>query len=462
MLAKIGLMKQTFLSHSVTLLRASQLVAIQLLSTVCLAAVSVIPGTAADAPKAKPLPVVSFRLGGEGLEAARNLLIGQSTQLKPGPEFVKFSVSFATPSNIKAVSIESCGGEFADGIDFFFYPGQRRVFVEGGRTFALARVPDDQPVSTLAVVFRHQTPSCLQGFRLFDRPGRALLLTAPELSPGKTEGDEQRKLFDQRFLIPAEFSSGLAKDFSFESSQDFDRVQVWVGDQLGEANFRETPKLLRFSISADGGKPQSIQAKEKLGMQEIMLKKPLAGKKIRFTPASSGALSELRFGSGSGSTARTFLPMEDGALESKVAKTFSDNQLKELLDHELVTREESDNWHFRFRSDSTFFVYGNNDEQLGVAGHLNGLGRFEVLGAQPKKIKIRLQGYKLEAAFLWDGSVCGPGCGETLPQKIKPIDETIVLERLPNGVFMVRNRNTQAKRTLLFSDLKSKVSSLSE
>ena len=248
-----------------------------------------------------------------------------------------------------------------------------------------------------------------------------------------------------------------------------DRLFVWNGDQLTNDTFHQSPRVKKFGISVDGGSAQQIVLADKEGVQEIALHARLKGKKFQLKPETSGHMTELRFGmaQAENKTGRerprifSAADPEYHISNSKLTHAFENASVKEALDHELTTRGDAKSWHFRFRGDSSFFVYGFNDGE-DKAGYINGVGRFVVEEVGPKKITLHLHGIFVEAAGLWDGWICGAACGERESKSARPIDETIVLEKLPAGFFMVRNRSARTKRALLFTDLKSKVSSLSE
>lgn len=438
------------------------------LSSLCLvvtpvnAAVPVVPGVAAAVPKTKPVDVQAFRFSIEDYEAARSLVTGQSVELSAGPEFLKLTAIFAQPLKAKRVVIESCAGEFQDGVEFMFHPGQRRAFVEGGKALAAVTIPGDQPVRALAIVFGHGTPKCLKGFQIADGKGQNFSLDAPTLEAAKLENSQLRKLFDFGFDQSAFFSNGVGSVIQFEDEQTVDKVQIWNGHQLSGSLFNKNEKVKRLSLVVDGGSPKKIELKERFGLQTVDVVPPLTGKKFVFKPASNGYMTEFRFITGKGAEERVFAPFDTNfAGEQKVSKAFMDADVSEALDHELTTRNEAHNWHFRFRSDSSFFVYGYNEGE-NRRGQVGGLGRFEVLQVSPKKLKLKLRGIRFDTAQLWDGVLCGPPCGEPDAPTNHTIDETIVVERWPAGVFMVRNRNPLNNRSLLFTDLKSKVSSLAE
>jgi hypothetical protein len=425
------------------------------------AAVPVVPGVVAAVPKTKPVDVLAFYFSSEDPQSARDLVNGQAVEIRSAADFLKLNVIFAQPLKLKRVVVESCEGEFQDGVEFMFHPGHRRTFVEGGKSVVSAVVSGDQLVRSMAVVFGHASPKCLKGFQIFDSSGHALTIDAPKLESAKIENSELRKLFDLGFQQSASFSNGVGSTIQFAEEQSISGLQVWNGNQLSNALFVSGEKMKGLSLIADGEPMRKLVLKPKPGLQTLKVEPALRGKKITIKPLSGGVVTELRFLSGKGAAEKVFVPFELQEQQKKLSEAYAESDLTTVLDRELTTRDDANNWHFRFRSDSTFFIYGYNDGE-NRRGQINGLGRYEILHVEPKKLKLKLRGIRIEAANLWDGLICGPPCGEPDSKMSRAIDETIVVEKFPSGIFMVRNRNAQNNRSLLFTDLKTKVSTLAE
>ena len=391
---------------------------------------------------------------------AVDLLNGHDVDLPPQPEFVKLNIGFASPIKLRFVQLESCKGEFSDGIDVMLHPGTRRVFTEGGKRRLKVKVPDDRAVSALSILFNHQAPPCLKNFELVGPDQRKIRLNAPARLPAAFERGRWAALFDLGFDRKTVMTSDHPLVLEFPETQQISRIHLWTGDALSSRTFTASEKLLRLSLAVDLQSPRTIELRPKPTVQTIELLPPLSGKKFSIQPNAKGEVSEIRFGIGTAAEARTFVPVSNER-ESALTKVFEDTGLSAILDHELTARGEPHPWHFRLRSDSTFFVYGYNDDEM-RRGPFSAIGRFEILESSDKKIKFRFRGARVESGALWDGWMCGPACGETETRSSRDIDETIAIERVTSGFFMIRNRTPNSKRTLLFGDLKSKVSTLTE
>lgn len=289
-----------------------------------------------EKPAEKPV-VVSVAVSAPGAQAPEGLFDGKSFEARPTAEFVKLQMAFDPPIAASKIALESCGGEFKDGVEFFIFPGNSKFYAEGGHSEIKATVDnpsDDKPgdIRSLAINFRHNSGICLKSLRFLDRSGQ-----------------------------PIEIRSALS-----------------------------------------GIEPPPSLAKD----------------------------ADLR------------------------REKFSAAGLEVALDHELRVASDDGKWIFRFRSDGTFFVYGVTDEAK-TAGRFTALGEYDILDVEGKnKIKLSLKGRRLVTADPWDGWLCGHPCGEReLAARVSPVVDTVVVERLRKGGFMVRNRVTAKRRTLPFSDL---------
>lgn len=91
------------------------------------------------------------------------LLKGGSIETDGDARFAKLSVVLENPVTLTKVRIESCGKDFADGVEFHFAPGYRSSFSEGGHKHVEGMVRDPSvPVRAFSIVFRHNDAMCLK------------------------------------------------------------------------------------------------------------------------------------------------------------------------------------------------------------------------------------------------------------------------------------------------------------
>ena len=421
------------------------------------------------------------------------LVNGGQWQAAAGSEFVKLVVVFREALPLIRVSVESCSGDFQDGANFYFDPGLRYGYSEGGRKIvSFSPSKDERGVRALTINFRHTVAPCIKNLILMDKDGNPLRLSAPKSVAATISGWPKTidRLFDSKsettvnFSVPglsvgkapaptpttksADETSDKASDKSsshagvqpfvivnFAEPQIIDRILVWYGDQSSSRTFESVPRLVRVMLSGGDNKGEMLSLKPLAGVQEARLQSPIHATRVTIKPLDSGTLSEIEFG-GAGEVIIPFLPSQS----SDFALAFTASGVEKVLEHELATHAEKDNWLFRFRSDGTFFVYGFDDGSRG-ARKFSGLGTYQVLSAEKNKIKLSLSGTRRGTAAAWDGYVCELACNEPEGRDLARITDAVLIEKTGTA-YMVRNRTAPQKRTLPFSDMRTKISTLAE
>lgn len=187
---------------------------------------------------------------------------------------------------------------------------------------------------------------------------------------------------------------------------------------------------------------------------------------ISFRHNQGVCLKSLRFFDGAEKPIRvSVVPLRDSDLpRERLKREFGQagGGLPEVLDQSLIARNEDENWIFRFRGDGTYFMYGRS-EDVKTPGRFVSLGEFRVVGSGTKnKVKLALKGQRWKAAQPWDGWYCGSICGEREPASPSKVEESLMIEILPGGTYMVRNRSVPTTRDLPFSDASVRISTLQD
>ena len=296
--------------------------------------------------------------------------------------------------------------------------------------------------------------------RLFDSKSETTVdFSLPGLSVGKPPAATTKSV-DQtpnKFSDKSPSHSGAQPSVIviFAEPQTIDRILVWNGDQSSSRSFESVPRLVQILISGGESKGEMLSLKPLAGVQEAHLQTPIHATRVTIKPLDSGTLSEIEFG-GSG---EVFIPWQSSHT-SDFALAFKGSGVEKVLEHELETHDEKDNWLFRFRSDGTFFVYGFDDGSRG-ARKFSGLGTYKVLSTEKNKIELELAGTRRATATAWDGYVCELACNEPEGRDLARIGDIVVIEKA-GTTYMVRNRTIPKKRTLPFSDMRTKISTLVE
>jgi hypothetical protein len=158
----------------------------------------------------------------------------------------------------------------------------------------------------------------------------------------------------------------------------------------------------------------------------------------------------------------------------KMRRAFAGPGLIDVIDRELSTKNERENWLFRFRSDGTYFVRGFDDD-YDKARAFSSIGTYDVKSSVQHKITLQLNGWRVSTPQAWDGIICPMMCGKSMKTgstetnakvdaktSATPVSDEVVVESLKGEVFMMRNRTSASKRSLPFADLRVKLSTLDE
>ena len=447
--------------------------------------------------------VVFARISAPGKTPIEELFREGNVDTAPGAQTVKLVIAFDRPTEAAKIAIDSCSGDFKDGTEFQYWPSQGRSFVEGGRKSIVTTIPrDGDPMTTLSINFGYEADLCLKNLRFLSADDKAVNVRAPLAVPAAL-GSGTSELFDSRpdtsASIPAE---GPGLKIVFDSTQTIEGVVAWNGDQASRQVYQASKRAPSLIITGDENFSETIALRDAPGAQEHVFKRKFKGRQLVVKSASAGLLSELRFLDTHGiiypRDARLPEPSEQRQLG------FANEGLSEALDRELGTRQEDENWTFRFRSDGTFFVRGNSASNKS-ASQFTGLGGYEIVkssrkssaserkvqskrteaggaksGGEKRKsaiasmfgakqaprekhvITLKLKGLRRTMAAAWDGWICGLACGDQDHERGDPINDTIVIEKIGAGGLMLRNRTPNRVKGLPFTDLRVKVNSLAE
>ncbi len=374
-------------------------------------------------------------------------------ELKNGSQqYSKVSLVFKEAQDLKRVEFVSCEKELKDGVDFFFDPGFRRAYVEGGVKKFKVDVPGEA-VRSLAIVFGRNQDFCVKDFKFVPRSGKGSELSSPKFIDAKIKPSaENNELFDSRpQTVPSDMKETTIE---LASSQTFDRVRLWQSVSGEPAK--------GFSIGFDGAAAYAFETATSTGVQEFKFEKPVTAKKI-VLKAKDGKLGELRFANGDEEFIPTsfFGASEDGKEPTQMRKIAS-TSFASMLDRELVSRlDDKETWIFRFRSDGTFFMRGYGDD-ISEARAFSALGSYTIEKPTKTGARLQLHGIRVPTALAWDGVLCPFECGGAIEKKTQMVSDVIELEEAKAGAVMVRNRAPVAKRTIPFSDLKSQNSAFED
>ncbi|HVK60592.1 MAG TPA: hypothetical protein VM432_03535 [Bdellovibrionales bacterium] len=269
------------------------------------------------------------------------------------------------------------------------------------------------------------------------------------------------------------FSAGLSSPDAILKSEP---IKVRPGAEFVKLSlvFNKNEKISRISVDScdrpfndgidfffyPGFRSSYAEAgKKTLGVVVPRPNDPVRTVAIMFGNNEDLCLNSIKVWNGAGELLS--LSLANGAKASAASiEPSSTEVLRSVIDREYTNKEKTELWRYRFRSDGTFFVRGFADE-MNDSREFSALGTYKIVSSSKKKAKFELEGMRYSTPQPWDGLVCTKECGmQEIPGT--PVKESVEIEHASGGALFVRNRNDRSSRTLPFSDLKIRASTLRE
>ncbi|TGM56633.1 discoidin domain-containing protein [Leptospira adleri] len=444
---------------------------------------------------------------------------GGSWKPEAGAEFVKMHFYPDEGFQLKKVEVDSCKGEFSDAVTA--YINFDELSASATLSGTKATVAFEKPVYSRSVTinFRKNKDLCIGEIRFYDERDKPFSLKLPKIVEGSAKASETANpvlsydvmnLFDSRYeyaWASDKKGKGVTLDFKFNEPQKINSIKIWNGYQRSDQHCYSNGRLKSATLTGDNGYVQKIKVQDILGPQEIALEKTFEGSSLRLTVDEIFAgkmykglvLSEIRFGkdknwilinpiSRSQSIAEQnhlqFTPpdldtiLNHGLRGSEVSSLPEEIQSTETIaetepNTSAASTEETNgvriesNWSLRMRSDGSFFMEGNTqDQKSDEMGYVNktskfyAIGNYEVKESSADSLKLRVFGYmrKYSSSFEekygdMDCNGCGRDCNmaETDPDKKEIIfQDFITIKKLNGNVYV---QNTSPSRKLDFKTL---------
>ncbi len=378
-----------------------------------------------------------------------------------GGQFAKLEMRFAGPTPVSKIEIESCGESFADGVEAIVNFDHTRTFVEGGkRTLAFAVAPAERPLEARSLVlnFRYNENACVREIRVMNGAKR-LALRPPGLLA--VEGGPPAAPFDSR--LETSWSSGETGpiELRFASERNVSRVRVWNGDPRNPAAFKGSPRVKTLALST-GKSTEKVSLEDSPAAQVVSLKNPLRGKVIRVSvegahggAAGEARLAELQFGDADGFSGPDVSTALRATAEARKAG-FRASGLGDVVDRALRYAEDDRDWTVRLRSDGSVFIKGQS-ESLERARAFSFLGRYEIVEATGKRLRLKLSGARFTSSRELDASVCAADCAGGSGPAGQWLEDEISFGRAKDGLVFVRDEGPRRAVGLDFHDFKARI-----
>ncbi|WP_061248788.1 NADase-type glycan-binding domain-containing protein [Leptospira alstonii] len=442
---------------------------------------------------------------------------GGSWKPEEGAEFVKLHFYPDEGFQLKKVEVDSCKGEFTDAVTAYINFDELSATAELAAKKALVNFENAVYARSVTINFRKNKDLCIGEIRFYDEKEKQFSLKLPKIVEGSVKASETvapiqsydvMNLFDSRYeyaWASDKKGKGVTLDFKFKESQKFNTIKIWNGYQRSDQHCYSNGRLKSATLTGDNGYSQKIQLQDILGPQEIALEKTFEGTSLRLTVDDIYAgkmykgfvLSEIRFGKDknwvlinpihrSQSIAQSnhlqFTPPDlDGILNHglrglEVSELPSEIQSSETIasSETPVTEEGSgerieSNWSLRMRSDGSFFMEGDTQDQnyegsgtLHKTSKFYAIGNYEVKESSADSLKLRVFGYmrKYSSSYMeshGEGDMDCNGCGRDCNMADKDPDKKeiifqdfITIKKLNGNVYV---QNTSPSRKLDFKTL---------
>ncbi|MBM9502105.1 hypothetical protein JWG44_17750 [Leptospira sp. 201903071] len=443
---------------------------------------------------------------------------GGSWKPEAGAEFVKMHFYPDEGFQLKKVEVDSCKGEFSDAVSAYINFDELSASATLSGTKAIVSFEKPVYARSVTINFRKNKDLCIGEIRFYDEREKPFSLKLPKIVEGSAKASETANpvlsydvmnLFDSRYeyaWASDKKGKGVTLDFRFKEPQTINSIKIWNGYQRSDQHCYSNGRLKTATLTGDNGYVQKIQVQDVLGPQEIALEKTFEGSTLRLTVDDIYAgnmykglvLSEIRFGkdknwilinpiSRSQSIARQnhlqFTPpdldtiLNHGLRGSEVSSVPEEIQSTETIanSESAVSSEDTNgvriesNWTLRMRSDGSFFMEGNTQDQksgdssvVHKTSKFYAIGNYEVKESSADSLKLRVFGYmrKYSSSFEeayggedMDCNGCGRDCnmGETDPDKKEIIfQDFITIKKLNGNVYV---QNTSPSRKLDFKTL---------
>lgn len=393
--------------------------------------------------------------------ALARLLNGEGEWRGDGGQFARLEVRFAEATPVSRIEIESCQAAFTGGVDILVNFDHTRIFAEGGQTkltFAIA--PDEKPLPVRSFVlnFRHNVDACVRKLRVM-RGTKLLSLKVPSII--EAEGNLPTALFDSRPETTWALEDSGPFEIKFNSETEVTRVRVWNGDPRNAVHFKALPRVKAIAL-ANENVSETIVLEDSASPQVIALKTPLKGKTLNVTileahraPLAKAKLAELQFGNESGFFSPNISASFKATSESRKSGLRTSG-LGKIVDRSLSHEDEGQPWAVRVRSDGSVFIKGES-ESLDRARGFSFLGRYIIVEANQKRVRLKVEGARFHSPMELDGAVCTAECAGGSGPSGKWIEDEISFGLSKDGLVFVRDEGPRRATGLDFHNFKARI-----
>ena len=348
-----------------------------------------------------------------------------------GATHVKIHIYPDKPIEISQIKIEACSNlRFVAHAYINFNESVKRLEV----TDDTLSSEEFHPISARSVTinFGENEDICIDSINFYNPEGKKHRLIRVETVEGGASASttlDPRDAYDIMNIFDSRFEYGWASDksykdqelrFSFNKSQKIDKLKIWNGYQRSDVHCYANSRAKTIELVGDNNYKDTIQVKDIMGGQTILLNKVFSGKNLtlKIREAFRGrsykdlVISELRFGYED----KLFMISPLDKLKSIMEgyrNQFRQANLESVLNKSLILKEQ----HYgagklRLRSDGSFFSnYSLGGDNFHISTY--SLGGYEIKQVGKDKITIRVFGFIESQEEVWEDDIEGDcnGCG---------------------------------------------------
>ncbi|MDH4128891.1 MAG: hypothetical protein OEV44_09075 [Spirochaetota bacterium] len=414
---------------------------------------------------------------------------GGSWKPENGAQFIKIHMYTDQPVSVSKIEIESCDNDFTNPVLSYINFDKKVEKIMGGKKILTQKLNQVMTLRSLTLNFQKNDPLCIKEVRLYDENNNQIKIKTPKSVEGSAKASNTLKpfesydimnLFDSRFEYgwsSHKRDSNVDLSFQFTEDQKIEKIRIWNGYQRSHTHCYSNSRVKTMRLTGDNGYNETVNLKDTMGSQDIILKKPFNGKNIIMKVLKSYrgkfyrdlVISEMRFFNGQ----NWFMlnPLSRVKFISKKNKDkFYKTEMNEILNKSLrgneVSSNKSGSWKLRIRSDGSFFMEGDTsstDLNKGKEKYekFYTLGSYEILSSSKSKINITIFGllrvYTEENPIEMDCNGCGRDCNKVKnsPEEEKLFRDYITISKSKDN-FIVTHTPGRRKK-ISFSKVKMSI-----
>lgn len=396
-------------------------------------------------------------------------------QFNEAQQFSKIEIIFHEKLKMDRVSIETCGENFKDGVDFYLNYDEEFKFFEGGRNLISYDLTQDskgekgpKEVAALTINFRRNTALCLKSISFY-LGTKTFRLSPSELVKVKLNSSKNAKgeqnLFDSKLNSYLRFSASTDPSFlsvKFDQVKELTHLLIWPGNFTNDTLFKKYSRPKKIEVECDHNEKEGFELRDEMVVQKIVLSKVQKCGVLKISVTSSYAgissgetqISEVRMLNDE----KVFLPDQSSSeikLQSLNESRFEDADLGEVLEKQLISVETPRPSMLRVHKDGSFFLRGF-DELAKENETFYIIGEMQPMLTKTNRIQLLLTGIKRSSTLEMDSLSCGRKCFQEKDYSNEKFffEQKIQIRRGKDGFYRIDTLAPKKQRRIDFTSIR--------